>query len=145
MSPARDYDANALLDANVILRYVTQDNADQSWRAHALFQQLEAGGLSLTTTESVLVEVVQVLSSRALYNLSRDEVRTHLSAVLALRGLKLPYKRVYLRALEVYVAYPRLDFVDALNVAHAERAKTMTIVSFDRDYDRVPGINRTEP
>lgn len=134
-----------LLDTNIIIRYVTQDNPEQATRAYRLLQQLEAGDLSLVTTEGVLIEAVQVLSSRNLYNLPRQEIATHLSAVILLQGLKLPNKRMYLRALELYTSFPHLDFVDALNVAYMERAGDTAIVSFDRDFDRVPGITRREP
>jgi predicted nucleic acid-binding protein len=56
----------------------------------------------------------------------------------------MPYKRMYLRALDLYVAM-NIDFVDALSVAQTERAKVTTILSFDRDFDRVPGITRQGP
>jgi predicted nucleic-acid-binding protein len=89
--------------------------------------------------------VVYVLASRNLYNLSRDQIRAHLSAILSRRGLQLPYKRLYLRALDLYVAHPQRSFADALNVAHLERLEASEIVSFDRGYDRVPGVMRQEP
>lgn len=134
-----------LLDANVILRHITKDNPDQSPRAYALLKGLERGRRSLVITEAVIVEVVYVLASRNLYNLPREEIRTHLSAVLSLRGLRLAHKPMYLRALDLYVTHRQLSFVDALNVAYLERLKASEIVSFDRGYDRVPGIRRQEP
>src|SRR5437867_3085655 len=110
-----------VLDTNVILRYLTQDNPDRSRRAFALIQQLEAGERTATLPEAVLVETVQVLSSKRLYNVSREEIRTRLGVVLRLRGVKLPQKRTYLRALDLCVEYARLSFVDALCVADAAR------------------------
>jgi predicted nucleic acid-binding protein len=135
----------ALLDANVILRFITKDNPDHSPRAYALLKELESGARSLTITEAVVVEVVYVLAARNLYNLPRDEIKTHLSAVLSLRGLRLTHKATHLRALGLFVAHRQLSFVDALNVAHLERLKVTEIVSFDRGYDRVPGVTRQEP
>ncbi|GEM_PF-480496 len=44
-----------------------------------------------------------------------------------------------------HVAHSFLGFVDALNVAHMERAKITAIYSFDRDFDRIPGVDRIEP
>jgi predicted nucleic acid-binding protein len=38
-----------------------------------------------------------------------------------------------------------LDFVDALVVAHMRHGHISTVVSFDRDFDRVPGIQRRDP
>lgn len=132
------------LDTNVILRYITQDSAEQAERAYRLFQQLQQGALKVTTSEAVIVECVQVLSSKVVYNLPRQDIRTHLSNVLALKGLTIPNKRSYLQALDLY-ASTNIDFVDALNVAHMQRAGITEILSFDRDFDRVPDVQRVEP
>lgn len=132
------------LDANIVLRYLTQDNPDQAARAYALLQQVEAGTLVVTTSEAVIAEIVHVLSSKALYNVPRDEIRTRLTAFIMLKGLKIQHKRTYLRALDVYVG-TNIDFVDALSIAQMERTKMITILSFDRDFDRIPGIARQEP
>jgi predicted nucleic acid-binding protein len=136
--------AVAFLDTNVILRYLTQDEPAQAARARRFFQQVTSGACTAITSEAVIVEAVYVLSSRTLYHLPRAEIRTHLRRVLGLRGLKLPHKRTYLRALDLYAA-TALDFTDALIVAHMERARLAALVSFDRDFDRVPGISRHEP
>ena len=134
----------AFLDTNVLIRYLTQDNPDQSQRAYNLLQRVDTGRLTVTTSEAVITELVHVHSSRNLYNLPRDLIRTHVTTVITLRGLKLPYKRTYLRALDIY-ASTNLDFVDAINVAHMERQKLTNIISFDRDFDKMPGISRHEP
>lgn len=132
------------LDTNVIIRFITQDNPEQAAKAYGALQQLEAGTITATTSEGVIIEAVHILSSKALYDLPRQEIKTHLTTVITLRGLRLPSKRTYLRALDLYAA-SNLDFVDALSVAHMERTKINTILSFDRDFDRIPGINRLEP
>ncbi len=132
------------LDTNVILRFLTRDNREQAERALRPFQQVEAGAAPVVTTEAVIVEAVSVLASKSLYNLPRPEIRTHLSTIITLRGLKLPNKRVYLHALDLY-ASTDLDFVHALIVAQMRRAKIGAIVSFDRDFDRVQGLTRREP
>lgn len=132
------------LDTNIILRHLTQDNPDQSTRAYQLFQQLEAGTIRLTLTEGVLIEAVQVLSSKALYNLPRGQIRTLLTDIMTLRGVRLSSKGIYLRALELYASLVFLDFVDALLVARTERTQD-SIYSFDRDFDRVPHVIRREP
>jgi predicted nucleic acid-binding protein len=87
---------------------------------------------------------VHVLSSKVLYNVPRAEIRTRLTAVIKLKGLKLRYKGMYLRALDLY-ATTNLDFVDALTVAQMERQQIATVVSFDRDFDKVATIARQEP
>lgn len=132
------------LDTNIIIRYLVQDNPDHSQRAYALLQEVEQGNLIVTTSEAVITEAVYVLSSKVLYNLPRSQIQTYLAPVITLRGLRLPHKKTYLRALDLY-ASTNLDFVDALNVAHMERTHLTTILSFDQDFDRIPGITRREP
>lgn len=134
------------LDANVILRYLTRDDEAKAEACYQLFQRVKQGREEVFTCEAVVTEVVYVLSSsRAPYRLSHEEVRGRLLPIVTLRGLKLPQKRVYIRALDIYSAYPFLDFEDALAVAHMERRGTPEILSYDRDFDRVSGVNRVEP
>lgn len=132
------------LDTNIIIRYLTQDNLDQTQRSLILLQQVEAGDLLVTTSEAVILEAVFVLSSKTLYNLPRALIQIRLSDIITLRGLRLPHKKSYLRALDLYASI-NLDFTDALNIAHMERAGISTMISFDRDYDKVAGIRRREP
>jgi predicted nucleic acid-binding protein len=96
------------------------------------------------TSESVLVEVIQVLTSKRLYNLPREAVRGHVANVLSFRGLVLANKRTFLRALDVWVDH-NVDFVDALCVAQMTRLGIGEIASFDGHFDRVPGVTRLEP
>lgn len=131
------------LDTNIIIRYLTQDNLEQAEKAYGLFQQMEAGTLRATTCEGVIIEAVHILSSKALYALSRQAIKAHLTTIITLKGLRLTNKGSYLRALDLY-ASTNLDFVDALIVAHMERAKISTLLSFDRDFDRLPNVTRLE-
>jgi predicted nucleic acid-binding protein len=133
------------LDTNVIIRDLTQDEPQLSQRAHAFLKRVEAGTETVLLTEGVLVEAVQVLSSRVLYNRPRPEIRQRLAAIVNLRGVRLSNKRLYLRALDLYATSPALDFVDALLVVFAERERPPMVVSFDQDFDHVPSIRRQEP
>jgi len=133
-----------LVDANVFLRFLTGDHPDHSARSNAYLEAIERGEIAATTTEGVLVEIVQVLSSKKLYALSRADIATHLRTILELDGLRLPNKRVYLRAADLYES-TNLDFVDTLNVAHMERLGIQTLVSFGHHFDRIPTITRREP
>ncbi len=135
----------APLDTNVIIRFLTNDDPVLSPRAYALFAQLDAGAAAASLTEAVLVETVQVLSSRNLYNQPRAEIARHLGNIIRFQGIKLPRKRRYLRALELYVAQPGLSFVDALLAVYAEESPPPTIISFDEGFDRLPGITRLAP
>lgn len=134
------------LDTNVILRYLTRDDESKADACYRLFQRVKQGEEELFTCEAIVAEVTYVLSSpRAPYQLSHGEVRDRLLPILILRGLKLPQKRTCLRALDLYASSPFLDFEDALAVAHMEQRGVAEIVSYDKDFDRLTGIRRTEP
>lgn len=129
------------LDTNIIIRHVTGDSQELSQKARRILKRVESGKIRATTSESVIAECVFVLSSRSLYNLPRPHIRTILTVILSFKGLKLPYKRMYKRALDLYVAHS-FDFADALFIAHMERQHITDIYSFDRDFDRVEGVKR---
>jgi predicted nucleic acid-binding protein len=134
------------LDTNPLIRFLTQDAPEQAARARALFERAAKGELTLYVSESVVVEMVNVLSSRATYNLARAEVERHLLNIFSLRGFRIPHQNTYRRALQLWVATPQVrDFVDLLSVAQMERLKIPTIASFDQDFDRFPQIRRLEP
>ncbi|MCY3800185.1 MAG: type II toxin-antitoxin system VapC family toxin [Chloroflexi bacterium] len=134
------------LDANVILRYLTRDDVAKARACYQLFQRVKRGDEELFTCEAIVTEVVYVLSSRrAPYRLSHEEIRARLVPILTLRGLRLPHKRVYVRALDLYASSPFLDFEDALAASHMEQRGVTEIVSYDKDFDRVAGLQRVEP
>ena len=134
------------LDTNVILRYLTRDDEVKAEACYQLFQQVKDGEEELFTCEAIVAEVTYVLSSsRAGYRLSHEEIRDRLLPILTLRGLKLPQKRICLRALDTYASHAHLDFEDALALEHMRQQGLTKIVSYDGDFDYMIGIQRVEP
>jgi predicted nucleic acid-binding protein len=132
------------IDANIFIRHLTRDDPQKAQACFDLFRRAERNEINLTTAESVIAEVVYVLSSRQLYNIPRDEIRRLLRPLLSLPGLKLTHRGMYLRALDLYAAYP-IDFADALLAAQMEQQHVTELYSYDRDFDQVAGIKRLEP
>lgn len=132
------------IDTNVFIRYLTRDDHVKAQACFELFERAETNEITLTTTEVVIAEVVYVLSSKRLYNLPRSDIRARLYPLLSVKGLQLPYRQAALRALDLYVAY-RVDFEDALIVAHMERQKIDEVYSYDYGFDQMPGVTRLEP
>jgi predicted nucleic acid-binding protein len=132
------------IDANVFIRYLTRDDPPKAEACFALFQRAKRDEITLVTTESVIAEVVYVLSSKQLYGLPRGTIRDLLYPLLSLPGLKLAYRKTYLQALDVYAGH-NVDFEDAVIVAQMERQSETELYSYDRDFDQVPGITRIEP
>jgi predicted nucleic acid-binding protein len=144
-APACHMTTHAFLDSTILVRHITQDNPEQAQRARALLQAADDSALLLATCEAAIVETIQILESKALYNVPRAEVLAYLAAVLSIPGLRLANRQAYLRALDLYASSPRLSFVDALQVAHMERLGISTIATFDHGFESVPGITRHEP
>jgi predicted nucleic acid-binding protein len=134
-----------VIDTNVLIRYVTDDHPDHSQRAFDLLRKFQTGERSGMLLEGVIIETVQVLSSKDLYNIGREEIRARVGGVLRLAGIRTPAKQVFLRALDIYNEVPRLSFVDSLCVAYAERDHPSVVVSFDREFRRVPSITWEQP
>lgn len=137
-------DALQFIDANIFIRHLTQDHPEFSPACTALLAKAERNEVQLTTSESVVTEVVQVLGSPRLYNLPRQQVCALLTALLSLPGMKSPQRAIYLHALSLY-AREAVDFPDCLTVAHMQQEKLMYLYSYDRDFDRFKGICRREP
>ena len=134
------------LDTNIMLRYLTKDDAVKAEACFALFQHIQHGEEEVFTCEAIVAEAVYVLTSPRLpYGLSHEEVYSLLSPILTLRGLHLPQKQVVMDALELYAASTFLDFEDALAVSHMEQQGLTEMLSYDRDFDRVSGVVRKEP
>ena len=132
------------LDTNIIVRHLTADHPEHSPRARHLFEGLAVGQSTAALREAVLVEAVQVLSSKALYNLPRSTIANDLSELIRMPGVGLRPKSLYLRALHLYGQYSTLSFVDCLLAATAEREDGQ-VLSFDQGFDRLTFITRVEP
>lgn len=111
-------------------------------RATALFAEIEAGRIAVTLEDVVLAEVFWTLHS--FYGNSREEVLALVEPLVALSGVLNPEKDALFHAL-VLLRDRRLDFADALLAAKALDDGSNAVLSFDRDFDRIPGLKRVEP
>jgi len=136
--------SDPFVDTDVLIRLLTGDDPVKQAAATALFERVEAGELTLLAPDTVIADAVFVLSSRRLYNLPRQEVQQLLTTLLRLPRFRVRNRRALLRALEIYGG-SNLDFGDALIVAAMHEAGSEAVFSFDRDFDRLPGISRIEP
>ena len=132
------------IDANIILRYLTQDDPKKAENCYKLFQKVKNGEIDVTTCEAVLAEIVYVLSSSKLYNLPGSEIYSLLIPIINLKGFKLSQKRLYIKALDIYASI-NIDFEDAVAIAHANKRQIREIYSYDNDFDKIKQLKRLEP
>jgi predicted nucleic acid-binding protein len=132
------------VDTNIFVRVLTGDDPQKAERSLALFQRAQRGETTLVTSESVIAEVAYVLSSRSLYNVPRSTIAIALQSLIADAGFQIEHKESILRALELWQT-ANLDFVDCVAVEYVRRSNLAGIYSYDRGFDRIPGILRLEP
>ncbi len=137
-----------VVDANSFLRYIlrAETDADKTMfeAASALFRLAQAGEESFITSEAVVAEVVFILSSKRHANLPRRDVAALPRPLLGLRGCAIPHKSRVLRALDLWVAYERISFVDALMAAYAIEFD-VPLASFDRGLAQTSGVSIWSP
>ncbi|MEB3886647.1 PIN domain-containing protein [Lyngbya sp. CCY1209] len=128
------------VDANVLLRFITNDPSHLAERATQFIEKAERGELLLKVSSLVVAEVVWVLVS--FYGYSKTEVADVLISLLTSEGIVLESAERVIAALDS-MATKNVDFVDAY-LAETARQSNESIASFDRDFRRL-NIPWTEP
>lgn len=115
------------LDTNVVVRYLTQDDAEQSEAASAVIESLtanEPGYLSVVT----VVEVYWVL--RRAYGVGRDQCADLVEGLLNSKELRIDHDSTLRSALTA--SRSGLDFADAVIAELGQAAGCDRTVTFDR-------------
>jgi predicted nucleic acid-binding protein len=86
-------------------------------------------------TDVVMAECAHML--RAVYNLERARIALLLRSAMALPSIITPDRELLELALFLYERQ-RVDFSDAYVSAVAARSGVGRVLSFDRDFDRLP-------
>ncbi|MBI3977214.1 MAG: PIN domain-containing protein [Chloroflexi bacterium] len=136
--------SDPFVDTDVLIRLLTGDDPQKQAQAVALFEQVEAGRLTVAAPDTVIADAVYVLASSRLYRKSRVEVRDLLAPLVRLADFKVQNRQAVLQALDLY-ATTRLDFGDALIATSMQQEGSTLLYSYDQDFDRLPGITRRSP
>ncbi|KLU59308.1 tRNA(fMet)-specific endonuclease VapC [Peptococcaceae bacterium CEB3] len=133
---------NLVIDASIILRAVLNDIPEQAEKVNFLLHQAEAGSVVLLIPEPVLSDVVYVLSG---LKIPKNEIAGTIRAWLNLPGI-VPLginAEVVHTSLDLFVD-KNIKWSDALIVARMFEWGYTDIYTFDRHFDRIPGIHRIE-
>lgn len=128
----------AVLDANVLLRYLTDEPREMADRVAAILEAGESQRISLVLAPLTLAEVVYVLES--VYRWPRKEIADRLLDLISASVLTVLEQDSLSQALTWYHDLGGLDFADAYIAAVAAVRSHGQVVSFDRHLQRVPGI-----
>ena len=114
-----------LIDANVMLRYLLNDDPEMSQKSKALV----ATGNTYTKPE-IIAEVVYVL--KGVYGIDKDRIRKFIHSVLD--DISCAEDECIRMAMDIYSSIS-LDFVDCLLIAY-HKVNKENIFSFDKKLNR---------
>lgn len=117
-----------LIDANVILRYLLNDDQEMARKAKAV---IEGGAY---TKPEIIAEVVYVL--KGVYHATREDIRIFILEML--KSIRCADSEAVSCAVDVY-ATTSLDFVDCLLIAYHVRNKE-DIFTFDKALAKRLGV-----
>jgi predicted nucleic-acid-binding protein len=131
----------ALLDTNVLIRFLTSDKTQKLRGVYTLFESLERGDLRVELKLIVLFQVIFVLKS--FYSVPIEEIAAGILDILEYKGIIVKEKRIVRRTLTLWHDN-KLDIVDCYLIACLEGDRQNILYSYDRDFDKFE-INRKEP
>ena len=132
-----------LLNANVFIRHLLQDEPNHSARATELFEAIERNERLVRVADVVICEVVFVLHKS--YHTPRAVIRDALAPLLGCPSLLLPGKRMIFDTFDLWVKEAGLSFVDCYQLCLAKQLGLPGVITFDREMNRLPGVERIEP
>ena len=106
------------IDTNFFLRYLTKDDEEKAKAVLELLKKVKIAEEKIITSPLVI-----------------------LTPILNLRGLKLDYKEIFQKALDIY-AQSNISFADIFNYCFMIENKIEEIYSFDKDFDKLKNIRR---
>ena len=130
------------IDANIILRYLTNDVPSQAKQAEELLKRVEEGSEEVFLPDIILADIIWILEGY--YKQPREEIREWITAIISLQGLIFSDKDTALNALDIYLD-KKIDWSDAFAASQMLQREITEIYSFDRHFDKIGGIARVEP
>lgn len=130
------------IDANVILRFLTNDDHVKAEACAKLLEKVERNECRVWLPDLVLADMIWTLEK--FYRTSKAEIAELLTPLVSLRGMHCSDKESVLRALSLYTRH-NIDWTDAFVAAQIVSLGAETIISYDRDFDKIGEISRVEP
>lgn len=117
-----------LVDANIFLRYITDDVPEQADRAEQLFQRATDDKPTLITTVMTIAEIVWVLESY--YEYPRNFIKSAVKSIVAMPGIEVESTDIILQAI-VWYEEKNVDFIDAYHAAWMMKENISEVHTFD--------------
>jgi len=127
----------AALDTNILVRWLTNDDAKQCAAVARLLDETISKGERLFVTVTVMLEVEWVL--RAKYHYDRQQVTAALNALLDVTELEFQTESALEHALWLFKQTAPRDFADCLHIALVSQAGQGPFLTFDDRASKIEG------
>lgn len=127
----------AALDTNILVWWLTNDDARQCALVAKLFDEVIRNNERLFITVTVMLEVEWVLRSR--YHFDRREVTAALNALLDVTELEFQTEPALEQALWLFKQTGSRDFADCLHIALVSQAGQGPLLTLDDRASRIEG------
>ena len=131
----------ALLDTNVLVRFLTCDKSKRYRSLYIFFESLEYGKMQVELKLIVLFQVCFVLKS--FYKIPKTDIVTGIMNLFEYKGIIIKDKKNIRRMIEIW-RDNTLNIVDCYLIACLEGDTQNLLYSYDHDFDKFE-INRKEP
>ncbi|MCD6152717.1 MAG: PIN domain-containing protein [Syntrophobacterales bacterium] len=130
------------IDTNIFLRYLTKDDPSKYDKCREIFKKAIEGKITLVTSGMVIAELIWTLLSY--YKIAKADIVEKVTIIVSTENLYIPDKNIIADALVLY-SRKNIDYIDAYNAVFMKYHGLDKIYSYDRDFDAIEGIKRTEP
>jgi len=130
------------IDTNIFLRYLTKDDPSKYDNCREIFKKAIEGKITLVTSGMVIAELIWTLLSY--YKIAKADIVEKVTIIVSTENLYIPDKNIIADALVLY-SRKNIDYIDAYNAVFMKYHGLDKIYSYDRDFDAIEGIKRTEP
>ena len=129
------------VDTNILIRLFTGEPDKQAQAVRAIFELADEEAVSLRLSPLIVAEAIYVLTS--VYEQKRSAIAEAFWRVFGSPGITLAEDAILHQALRLFET-TKLAFADAYLAASSMQTGE-PVLSFDRDFDRVPGAQRVNP
>ncbi len=130
------------LDANILLRFLTNDVPEQAERCEKLLEEVQDGNVLVFLADITLADVVWTLEKY--YKLPREDIRLAVTRIIGLKGLQFSSKSQVLVALDYYVE-KNVDWTDSFMAAQLISRGIKEIYTYDKHFQRFETLKKIEP
>lgn len=134
----RKEEDRAVIDTNLLVRYLTEDDPDKAQSVETLLIKAGKGEIKIVIPSVIIAELIWVLESY--YKMETGEISQLVGSILNTPGIDTQDKNILREALKIYEK-KGTDFVDAWIVEFARERNIKTIYTFDKKHFKETDLN----